>query len=384
MKYEKVTLVAAVVSVLALSGCGGGGGGGTSSSTVTGSFVDKNVEGLSYTTSGGGSGVTGAAGTFTFTSGETIHFTLGNVDFGTAIADKAVSPIDLVAGGSSTNTAVLNRVRFLIMLDADGNADNGIQITDAIRSAAASWGAVDFTDAINFDIQPGVLDAMGSTGSSLLPTITQAQTHLESSLRCAYSGGFAGSFSGDDSGHFGAAIDPRDGTLLLVGYSNIDGFFWGYGNNSVTWDQVRSFSSGYTSNGAYFSGSMPTYDNVSGSWTNSGASASGTYSGSRINSSPTAKYRITGYYYGSDYGLFTANVGADNSVSVIGYSVSDGATFTSSATASVSGSTVTVMNANTSNGANYSITYDLATGGTTGSWSNTGASGYIDGGGCAL
>ncbi len=58
-----------------------------------------------------------------------------------------LTPLDLVANGATTDAGVQNRIRFLMMLDADGDPANGIAISDNVRARAAQWSQVDFATA---------------------------------------------------------------------------------------------------------------------------------------------------------------------------------------------------------------------------------------------
>ena len=126
MAFRATTYVSGLLSLLLLflliacGGGGGGGGGSTSPTTATGVFKDNNVSGVTYT-SGAQSGTTGSDGSFTYEVGQLVSFNLGNVTLGSASGNSVITPIDLVAGGSSSSTEVLNLVRFLLMLDTDGD-----------------------------------------------------------------------------------------------------------------------------------------------------------------------------------------------------------------------------------------------------------------------
>ena len=124
----KLNMVLASALATALSACGGGGGG---SNTATGIFKDSNVGGMTYT-SGSITGVTGADGSFTYERGQPVTFSLGGVVIGTADGKEVVTPVDLVASGSSTSPEVLNIVRFFIMLDSDADPSNGISISPEV------------------------------------------------------------------------------------------------------------------------------------------------------------------------------------------------------------------------------------------------------------
>ena len=77
MKRGVIPAVFIVGAAMWLAACSGGGDGGTgggtpaAAPTLTGTFVDAPVSGLSYATSSGLSGTTNAQGQFSYRSGDT-------------------------------------------------------------------------------------------------------------------------------------------------------------------------------------------------------------------------------------------------------------------------------------------------------------------------
>jgi|GEM_PF-1794060 len=125
--------------VLGLIACGGSGGGSnqsSSSDSMTGTFIDSPVMGLSYS-SPSHSGLTNSAGEFTYTEGETVSFSLGGIALGSSIASEVVTPLDLL-GAESIDDAIssglfdqlINMLVFLQSLDRDHNPNNGIDLGD--------------------------------------------------------------------------------------------------------------------------------------------------------------------------------------------------------------------------------------------------------------
>lgn len=176
--------------------CGGGGGGDSANvnppTTVQeGTFIDSAVEGLEYETATQ-SGVTDAAGTFRFQTGETITFSMGNVIIGQATGKETITPMDLVPSAVDvTNPTVTNICRLLQSLDEDGNVNNGIRITQAMRDEIDGK-PIDFNLSIaEFETDVDVL-ALFNTLNALgvftdeavraLRTTEQAQNHLRQTL----------------------------------------------------------------------------------------------------------------------------------------------------------------------------------------------------------
>lgn len=370
--------------VWTLAGCGGSGGGGGdgSPSTATGYFKDNNVSGLSYT-SGDQSGVTDASGRFTYEVGQAVTFSIGGVTLGSASGKTVVTPVDLVSGGSSDTTAVQNIVRFLIMLDEDGDRENGISIAASVQEAAADWSPVDFsTSDLENEVSTIISDAAAADGGThTLPTATTAQSHLEATMRCSYAGAYQGTYGGDDHGVFGIMVDAQTGYASGVGYSTQwDDTFYLNGSTPVSYDQNIDFISGYVSSGATFEGSISASGTVSGSWNDSDEGDSGTFQGSRIGGALTAVYRFTGSYSGDDDGLFAFDVDAQNNITGVAYSISDDELDNLSGT--LSGTTLSIT---TGNGATASGTLNTTTGSLYGTWQGTeGDSGTFSGAGCKL
>lgn len=383
--------------LLALSGCGGGGGTNTNSGitpdisggnvvTASGYFKDSNVSGLSYR-SGQHTGVTGEDGSFTYEEGETVTFFLGDIVIGTAETDTVITPIDLSLDGHSSDPDVQNVVRFLIMLDSDGDPSNGITISPEIQAQAVHWAAVDFSaQDLAAELAAVMSDVTSITGkAAVLPDVGTAQNHLESTLRCAYAGAFKGSYTGDDQGKFGFLVDAATGNVSGIAYSTLwyEPFTLS-GNEAISYDQVRAFASGSVSTGATFEGELTRANELNGTWTNPynyyGA-LSGGFTGTRVGGAYNAVYRFTGTYNGDDMGLITFDVDADNKVTGVAYSVIGYEEYPLSG--SVSGTTLL---ATAVDGTVVTGVLDMSDGSLSGAWSDAsgGASGSFQGSGCKL
>ena len=148
---RKLVLLASML----LAACGGGSGIPSGPIVLTGVFTDSAVGGLSYATATQ-SGVTNAAGEFTYLAGEIITFSIGGTVIGEPVtATVAMTPLDLVPGAplistlletrnasrdpDSAESRALNRfvniIVFLQSLDEDANPDNGITIPAVCRAA---------------------------------------------------------------------------------------------------------------------------------------------------------------------------------------------------------------------------------------------------------
>ena len=144
--------------------------------TKQGAFVDAPVEGLSFTTSSGLTGTTNAAGVFNYLAGETVTFSLGNVNFPPVAAGDLISPIDLFGASSANHPGALAIARLLQSVDSDGNPDNGIKI-NLTKLASTLTQPADWSN-----LNAVQLAAMLSDGASGLRSENQARTHLTSQL----------------------------------------------------------------------------------------------------------------------------------------------------------------------------------------------------------
>ena len=273
-----------LISIFILTACGGGGGSTPTATVSKGKFIDSAVEGIAYT-SGSQSGLTDATGLFSYEDGKTVTFSVGGIVIGSVNGSAIITPVQLVENAlDQTNAVVTNIVQFLMTIDDDHDVSNGIQITQAIRNAAAGL-TLDFTLA-NFDTDSNVssvintLTTASSSGSRVLVSNTVAQTHLQDSLFSLLTGTYSGTFSGSDSGNWTITISTN-GTISGTGNSDMVGAIT-FSGSIVTSGTLSASSAGSVSSGATWTGSVDiTTGKVSGTWVTQTGNLSGTYSGSK-------------------------------------------------------------------------------------------------------
>ncbi|MET0985275.1 MAG: hypothetical protein ABW034_07705 [Steroidobacteraceae bacterium] len=392
MATRVLAACAGTAALIGLYGCGGGGGddggGGTPTppvaTTATGVFKDSNVAGLSYT-SGGQSGVTGTDGSFTYETGKTVTFKVGAVTVGTANGKGVVTPVDLVTGGTSTMPHVQNIVRFLMLMDSDGDPSNGITISQTLRERAANWPTVDFTTA-DLDAALGATSIIGDTSVDgsirSLPTAVAARTHMEATVRCLYSGFFTGTYSGDDKGRWITFLGVT-GSLAGAAYSTEDEELIPLGFNPSTLPVAQSlaFLAGIGSTGSSFSGTFSSLNDISGTW------SGGNFTGSRAAGSATAAYKFQSTLYRGTFPSGTAvggiffDIASNNQVTATAVPDIRQSNTGSTVTASLSGDTLT---ATMSSGPAITATLNTTTGGLNGTWTAGSDGGQILGVGCKL
>lgn len=291
------------VSVL-IAACGGGGGGNNTGggagqpppppTTLSGRFKDSNVQGLGFSTASQ-SGTTDQLGRFSYVSGESIEFSVGNVVIGSTQGGPTITPIDLVTGGASNDTTVENIVRFLIMLDTNENPLDGIDISGPVRTAAANWAQPDFASpTFANDIVTIVSDvASVDNRAASLPSAQQARNHLNATERCLMSGLFSGRMSGSISGDIYVLVYPGNGKIKAAYRSSQVNF---ESAEPTPIDRQREFllvSNGNASDS--FEGRFDSYDELSGVYTV--GTDTGAFVATRELADPDAIWRYTGEWY---------------------------------------------------------------------------------------
>lgn len=361
----------------------GGGGGGIS----TGYFLDSAVAGISYDCAPSGqSGTTQGGGSYTYVSGDTCSFSLGAVALGSAGAGEIVTPVELVSGGTPSHNTVLNIVRLLTTADDDGDPSNGINIPGEVAAAADSWSGVDITSG-TFAVDTEVVNMVADIDAAIpgrtvtLTSEVAAQSHMEATAACVYSGLYKGSWSiNGGTGDWGIIVFP---SLSAQGISNDntggEGFWSGSYNNSTN---VITLSGDHAGDAGTVTSTSMTPDNISGTLDFTGSlGVTGTFNGSRYTGSPTATYRFTGFYSGGSQGVFSIDIDSAYNVTGRSYDFYDKSGETLSGTLDNSTGALTVSGMTI----DASATLDLGTGGISGgSWTSGGNSGTFAGSGCKL
>lgn len=153
--------------VVGLTGClGGSSNDDEEISRQTGTFIDSAVSGLNYSRANTGSGVTNERGEFSYAAGETVSFAIGNLELGQATGAEMLTPLSIVDGAASAeDQRVTNMLVLLQSLDADGDLNNGIEITEAIREEIS-------TSAANLNLDQSTADFT----ANLEPVLSRLET----------------------------------------------------------------------------------------------------------------------------------------------------------------------------------------------------------------
>jgi hypothetical protein len=134
--------------------------------TYTGVFLDSAVSGLNYITASQ-SGTTNDKGEFNFQTDELITFSIGGIQLPTVTANLYLTPLELFDTTSISDPKVINLLRLLQSLDTDGDATNGIEISDAVHQLAAEM-TLDFSASDFEQLTAELISDNGAVNQSLI------------------------------------------------------------------------------------------------------------------------------------------------------------------------------------------------------------------------
>lgn len=151
---------------------------------LQGVFIDSPVEGLTYI-SNNQSGVTDSEGSFNYIEGNTITFSVGGIDLGTTKAKAKITPLDISDENNATISSqkVRNIASFLQSLDSDGNADNGITISN-VTVASLKGLSLDFNSDNFLKELTDIITIVNTNNNSNLNVVSgnEAAKHLANTL----------------------------------------------------------------------------------------------------------------------------------------------------------------------------------------------------------
>ncbi|MBI5256580.1 MAG: carboxylesterase family protein [Burkholderiales bacterium] len=208
-------LAVSVLALAAATGCSS-----DDDVQLTGSFADSPVTGLDVAGQATKPHKTDANGQFTYLASEVLSFSIGNLVLGSATGASTLTTLGITSGATAaSDRRVTNKLVLLQTLDADGDLNNGIQITDAIRGLVSSNAA-----SINFD------QTTAAFATSLAPLMTALNaanvfTDLDPRARTVRSSTAA-------LEHFARATSPRQ----VV--STTGGQLSGFEANASTWQYL--------------------------------------------------------------------------------------------------------------------------------------------------
>lgn len=185
--------------------------------SLTGTFVDSAVSGLDYQGSETAAGLTDQLGQFTYRQGETVTFNIGDLLLGAATGAEQMTPLSITSDAvSAQDRRVSNKLILLQTLDADGDLNNGIQITDTIREEVSLN-----ADLIAFDQPPA---DFRSSLTDMIQALEEADAFSDADPRPRRVAATA-----DALAHFERSTSPR------VEVNTTGGVLRGFEADATTW-----------------------------------------------------------------------------------------------------------------------------------------------------
>lgn len=218
LRALKVIFLTSMVTTF-LTACGGGGGGvagvvaTTSNAKSTGVFA--NVSGLTYSTGSQGAS-TSASGAFSYKTGDTITFSVGDIVVGKATGRALVTPLHLIPGADAANTNVVNIMRFLMSIGTYDTTKLTISIPPAVLVAAKDK-VIDFSNT-NDQALLDMVRLLSGNSSATLVDAPAANSFLSRIIYKYYGGSYKGTFTGPASSNaWEMTINANDGTITGQG-----------------------------------------------------------------------------------------------------------------------------------------------------------------------
>jgi hypothetical protein len=147
--------------------------------TYTGVFLDSAVSGLNYVTASQ-NGTTNTEGEFNFQANELITFSIGEIQLPAVVANLYLTPLELFDTTEINNPSVVNLLRLLQSLDTDGDATNGIEISDSVHQLAADM-TLDFSASDFEQLTAELVSDNGALNQSLISS-QMAIDHFQTTL----------------------------------------------------------------------------------------------------------------------------------------------------------------------------------------------------------
>lgn len=171
MNFKTLNIISITAAAL-LTGCGGGGSGSSAPANLTGQFIDSAVQGLTYACSSGNTGKTDELGNFTCKSGDTVTFSIGVREIGSAKASSIMTPYTLYPNNEE---AAINLAQLLQTLDNDNDPSNGIELNERAYGYDLIQISMPELTNVNFD-------SLVNIGSKTLVDEATAKAHLDLSI----------------------------------------------------------------------------------------------------------------------------------------------------------------------------------------------------------
>jgi len=240
-KNQFMPLAVVLASSALLVACGSGSDSDDTPATLTGKFLDSAVANIAYRTETH-SGFTNANGEFNYKAGETVTFSIGGIDLPSAAASSIVTPLTLADTLSLENVTVSNITRLLQSLDVDGDASNGITISDTAHTYAQDMNAVDVT-SITFSSDQNVTNLIANSGSTTTEIVATgtAINHLAATLNSVLTeyliSGNTYSITSDNTSSTSVYFAANGTGNLTFGQDDVQDITWSISGNSITFTE---------------------------------------------------------------------------------------------------------------------------------------------------
>lgn len=191
MVFKKIVQTTSIVTMgtLLLSACGSSSDDKDKNSdkedqttTLTGVFIDSEVANIAYKTATI-DGFTTSKGEFQYLDGESVVFSVGDIELPSVKAQSVITPLDITKASDIDDTQTANIARFLQSLDSDLDTD-GIQIDDKAHEKAKELiiENVDFNDTSGFE--SAVSQLIADSGSSIKELVSKSAAikHVQDTL----------------------------------------------------------------------------------------------------------------------------------------------------------------------------------------------------------
>ena len=185
MKLNIKNLTLSLTTILLLTACGGGGGSSSPSGSTPppantsneGTYTDSPVDGITYVINSINK-LTSNGGKFTYQTGDSITFKLGNLELGTVIGKEVITPLDMFDDENITifDNRVINMAKLLQSYDSDGNPENGITLSDNIKELNTSL-TIDWSNENNITNLSSTIDN-GKVLRTRVATLNHLKAHI--------------------------------------------------------------------------------------------------------------------------------------------------------------------------------------------------------------
>lgn len=235
-----------LASTVLLTACGSGSSSnsgpadpvtddGGSTNNSTGVFSDSPVAGIAYLTDPSAQeGTTNAAGEYEYQEGDTVQFSVGNIEFPPVSAKGKVTPLDMGGDGADLSTpSVINILRFLQTLDDDGDPENGITVSEETATALSDAVLPFELDSFESEATTVIKNALGRD----LVSESDAIAHFEGSLK----GDLLGSWVYEEENGIFNVLTFFGDDRYVIAHSDADDGDQAAGSaeyGSYTWDPV--------------------------------------------------------------------------------------------------------------------------------------------------